>query len=79
MTVSVMNIFSIDVTIIIVIVISPLDEWGSVSNKCRDSYLRQHVQTGSGAHLASYPTVIDVFLRRLWTGHEANHSSPSSD
>jgi hypothetical protein len=42
--------------------------------------LRHHVQTGSGAHPASYSMCTGALsLEVKRPGHEADHSSPSSD
>jgi hypothetical protein len=38
--------------------------------------LHHHVQTGSGAHPASYPMALSLAVK--WPGHEADHSPPSS-
>jgi hypothetical protein len=55
--------------------------WSGVKVTARagDFSLYHHVQTGSGAHTASYPMgTRDSSLWVKWPGHEADHSPPSS-
>jgi hypothetical protein len=57
-----------------------LDERGSIPDKAEDFSSRLCVQTGSGAHPASYPMGTGVPLPggKARPGRDADHSTPSS-
>jgi hypothetical protein len=57
-----------------------LDDRGSNTGRGKGYFSSLCVQTGSGAHLASYPMGTGVSFPRgkAWPGRDADHSPPSS-
>jgi len=55
------------------------DKWGWIPGRGRDLSLHYHIQTSSGAHLASYLVSTEGLSPQVkWSGHEIDSSLPSN-